>query len=133
MLRTLVAKRLTVSRRNMQSITKLLGDVPTYKSRDELPPPKITKSEEEWKKQFKTDLQYTVLRKQGTEYAFSGVYHDHKDKGVYKCAGCGTPLFKSEAKYEPIFFRTLTRIIRFDSGCGWPSFFEPITKERYVF
>jgi peptide-methionine (R)-S-oxide reductase len=72
---------------------------------------KIVKSDAEWRAQL-TPEQYRVLRKHGTEGAFTGEYHDSKAPGVYRCAGCGTPLFRSETK--------------FDSGTGWPSFFVPI-------
>ncbi|HSE95401.1 MAG TPA: peptide-methionine (R)-S-oxide reductase MsrB [Methylomirabilota bacterium] len=72
---------------------------------------RVTKSDAEWR-QVLTPEQYRVLRRHGTERAFSGEYHDCKDAGVYRCAGCGQPLFGSETK--------------FDSGTGWPSFFAPI-------
>ncbi|MHB1306235.1 MAG: peptide-methionine (R)-S-oxide reductase MsrB [Limisphaerales bacterium] len=68
---------------------------------------KVEKSEEEWKKVLGPE-QFRVLREKGTERAFTGKYWNHKEKGAYKCAGCGAMLFSSEAK--------------FDSGCGWPSF-----------
>lgn len=70
-----------------------------------------TMSEADWKSKL-SPMQYHVLREKGTERAFTGKYWNTKEPGIYKCAGCGTPLFKSDAK--------------FDSGCGWPSFFEPI-------
>lgn len=71
---------------------------------------KVTKTDEEWKQEL-TPEQYRVLRQKGTERAFSA---DSKSKGegVYKCAGCGTELFESDTK--------------FDSGCGWPSFYQPV-------
>ncbi len=64
-------------------------------------------SDEEWKKKL-TPEQYRVLRKKGTEPAFTGKYYNHKEDGAYMCAACGEPLFHSEHKY--------------DSGSGWPSF-----------
>lgn len=75
---------------------------------------KIEKTDAEWKKEL-TPEQYHVLRDKGTERAFSGEYAETHDEGVFKCAGCGNPLFQAEAK--------------FDSGTGWPSFYEPIAKE----
>ena len=74
---------------------------------------KIQKSEEEWKKTL-TPEQYHVLREKGTERPFTGEYADTHDDGMYRCAGCGNPLFSSDTKYE--------------SGSGWPSFYEPVTK-----
>lgn len=73
------------------------------------------KTEEEWQKELNKE-QYKVLRLKGTEMAFSGKYWDSKEKGTYKCAGCGTPLFTSETK--------------FDSSCGWPSFFTPLEENN---
>ena len=71
---------------------------------------KVQRTEEEWRKQL-TAEQFRVLRQKGTERAFTGAYWDSHDPAVYVCAGCGAPLFSSEAK--------------FDSGTGWPSFTEP--------
>ena len=77
----------------------------------------IQKSEEEWRKEL-DPVQYKILREKGTEYAFSGEYFNHKEKGTYLCAGCGNELFESDSKY--------------DSGCGWPSFFEPMENTKIV-
>ena len=68
------------------------------------------KSDKEWKKELSKE-QFRVLRLKGTEQAFTGKFWNHKEKGTYKCAGCGIALFESDTK--------------FDSGCGWPSFFTP--------
>ncbi|RUA10249.1 MAG: peptide-methionine (R)-S-oxide reductase [Flavobacteriia bacterium] len=68
---------------------------------------KVNKTDAEWRAEL-TDMEYQVLRKAATERAFSSDLLDNKQKGTYVCAGCGTPLFKSEHK--------------FDSGTGWPSF-----------
>jgi peptide-methionine (R)-S-oxide reductase len=72
---------------------------------------KVVKTEAEWRKQM-TEMQYHVTRQKGTERAFTGKYWNHKGKGVYTCSACGVDLFVSDAK--------------FDSGCGWPSFFQPL-------
>jgi peptide-methionine (R)-S-oxide reductase len=72
------------------------------------------RSDAEWKKKLSPE-QYEVLRRKGTERAFTGRYYNSKDKGVYRCAGCGNPLFDSETK--------------FDSGTGWPSYYQPISAD----
>ena len=82
---------------------------------------KLDFTENEWRQRLKQE-QYRILREEGTERAFSSPLHEDKRKGLYKCAGCGTPLFESEMK--------------FDSGTGWPSFFDTLpgvfeTKKDY--
>ena len=74
----------------------------------------VQTTDEEWRERLSPE-QYAVLRKQATEPAFSGKYAFTKDAGMYKCAGCGADLFASDTK--------------FDSGTGWPSFFEPAVAE----
>lgn len=74
---------------------------------------KIQLSEEEWKARL-TEDQFYVLRKKGTERAFTGDYWNHKEKGTYVCAACGAPLFSSNTKFK--------------SGTGWPSFYKPINE-----
>ncbi|MEK7341685.1 MAG: peptide-methionine (R)-S-oxide reductase MsrB [Candidatus Binatota bacterium] len=76
---------------------------------------KIRKTDEEWRQQL-TPEQYHVCRQKGTERAFTGAYCDSKEKGVYRCVCCGNELFDSETK--------------FDSGTGWPSFWDPVAEEN---
>ena len=76
---------------------------------------KVVKSETEWKKQLSKE-QFDVTRKAGTEYAFSGKLWNHHGDGLYHCVCCNTPLFDSKTKFE--------------SGTGWPSFWEPLAKEN---
>ncbi len=80
-------------------------------------PNPLPRTDAEWKKVL-TPEQYRVMREKGTERAFTGKYWETKTPGIYKCAACGEPLFKSDAK--------------FDSGCGWPSFFEPLDATKVV-
>jgi peptide-methionine (R)-S-oxide reductase len=74
----------------------------------------VHKTDDEWRAQL-SPMQYDVARHAGTERAFSGKYWDQFSDGQYNCIGCGTPLFESKTK--------------FDAGCGWPSYFEPINGE----
>ncbi len=76
---------------------------------------KVTKTEEQWQKEL-TPEQYRVARQKGTERPFTGKYHDNKEKGMYVCVCCGNELFSSNTK--------------FDSGTGWPSFWEPSKREN---
>jgi methionine-R-sulfoxide reductase len=77
--------------------------------------PKLSLSDDEWRKRLSAE-QFRILRSQGTERPFCGTLLDNKRQGVYACTGCGLPLFASEAK--------------FNSGTGWPSFFQPIADEN---
>lgn len=75
----------------------------------------VKKSEAEWREKL-TPEQFEVCRKKGTERAFTGKYYNHHEDGVYRCVACGAELFRSDAKY--------------DSGTGWPSFWEPTNKDN---
>lgn len=75
------------------------------------------RTEEEWKYEL-TAMEYSVLRQNGTEPAFSGTYTDTETQGTYECRGCGAELFTSRAKFH--------------SGCGWPSFYEPNKSDAVV-
>ncbi len=77
----------------------------------------INKSNDEWRKEL-SPVQFNILREKGTERPFTGEYDDLFDEGTYSCAACGTELFKSKTKYN--------------SGCGWPAFYEPATNENIV-
>ncbi len=74
---------------------------------------RVSKTDEEWRKQL-TPEQFHITREKGTERAFTGKYHNHKERGIYQCVGCGNDLFSSEVK--------------FDSGTGWPSFWKPVSE-----
>jgi len=76
---------------------------------------KVVKTDEEWRALLSPE-QYHITREKGTERAFTGEYWENKRKGVYHCVGCDLPLFRSDAKY--------------DSGTGWPSFWEPIDRKH---
>ncbi len=78
---------------------------------------KVEKTDEQWREQLAAD-QYEVLRQGGTERPFTGAYVDAKEDGAYCCAACGNELFSSETK--------------FDSGTGWPSFFDPTTTDAVI-
>jgi peptide-methionine (R)-S-oxide reductase len=81
----------------------------------ELPEADLPTTEEGWRDRL-DPLQFEVARRGGTERAFTGIYWDTKDAGTYRCIGCGAPLFSSDTK--------------FDSGTGWPSFWEPLEDDR---
>ncbi|GAB2841360.1 peptide-methionine (R)-S-oxide reductase MsrB [Pseudoduganella ginsengisoli] len=78
---------------------------------------KVTKTDAEWRAMLDT-MQYQVTRHAATERAFTGKYWDHHEHGIYTCVCCGTPLFASDTK--------------FDSGCGWPSYFEALNPDNVI-
>ena len=79
--------------------------------------PRVVKSEQEWRAQLSPD-EYAVLRQAGTERPFTGEYTDTKTTGVYECRACGAELFRSDTKFE--------------SHCGWPSFFDPADSDAVL-
>jgi peptide-methionine (R)-S-oxide reductase len=87
------------------------------KRTEDLPAPVVTKTDAEWREELSPE-EYAVLRKANTERAFTGEYTDNHKVGVYSCRACGTELFRSTEK--------------FDSHCGWPSFFSPLAGDRII-
>jgi peptide-methionine (R)-S-oxide reductase len=79
---------------------------------------KVALSEEEWKKILSPDVYY-IARQKGTERPWTSKFENFKEVGTYFCAACGNPLFKSDTKFE--------------SGCGWPSFYEPVSKASIIY
>lgn len=103
-------------------IISVLAAFSTYAGEEGAMTNKVVKTEQQWKAQL-TREQYHVTRKKGTERPYTGEYWNHKELGIYSCIGCGADLFLSDTK--------------FDSGCGWPSYFKPmndtvITEHRDV-
>ena len=88
---------------------------PAYSNKDSS---KVTMSDEEWRKILPADI-YQVARQKGTERPYSSPLENIKDKGTYYCAVCGNALFVSDTKFE--------------SGCGWPSFYQPISKGSIIY
>ena len=88
---------------------------PVYSTTDNS---KVTMSEDAWKKILPPDV-FSIARMKGTERAWSSKFENFKETGTYYCAACGNPLFKSDTKFE--------------SGCGWPSFYDPISKGSIIY
>jgi peptide-methionine (R)-S-oxide reductase len=97
-------------------INQMMSDS-TKNSKGENMENKVVKTEEEWKKEL-TPEEYHVLREKGTERAFTGKYDHFFEMGIYKCAACGNELFSSDKKY--------------DSGCGWPSYWTALAKDKVI-
>jgi len=99
-------------------ISNKYSDIDTINSKEKAMEQKIIKTEEEWKKEL-TPEEYNILREKGTERPFTGKYWNYFEDGIYVCAACGTELFASDTKFE--------------SGCGWPSYFQPIDSSRIIY
>ncbi len=97
---------------NMDTVKK---NNPVYSTSNKA---KVEMTDEEWKKILPADV-YQIARQKGTERPYTSIFDNFKETGTFYCAACGNPLFKSDAK--------------FDSGCGWPSFYEPISKESIIY
>jgi peptide methionine sulfoxide reductase msrA/msrB len=90
----------------------------TEKKGEDMERYKVSRTEEEWSKKL-PPLNYKILREGGTERPFTGIYNDLYEDGLYRCFACGSPLFRSETK--------------FNHGCGWPSFTNPVSKDSIVY
>jgi peptide-methionine (R)-S-oxide reductase len=104
-----------LSKNKSEKMDSLKKNNPVYSTTDT---GQVNLSEEEWKKILAPDV-YSIARMKGTERPWSSKFENFKEKGIYYCAACGNPLFKSDTK--------------FDSGCGWPSFYEPVSKTSIIY
>jgi peptide-methionine (R)-S-oxide reductase len=100
---------------NKKTMDSLKKENPVYSRTDSS---KAEMTDDQWKKVL-TPEQYRVARQKGTERPFTSAFENSKEVGTFYCAACGNPLFKSDAKFE--------------SGCGWPSFYEPINKAAIIY
>lgn len=98
-----------------ESMEKMQNNNPVYSKDDRS---KINLNEKDWKEILPADV-YHIAREKGTERPFTGKYNEHSEKGLYRCAACGNALFSSDGK--------------FNSSCGWPSFFEPVEKGSILY
>jgi peptide-methionine (R)-S-oxide reductase len=105
----------TSEKKQEKNITMTKKENPVYSKTDST---KVNMSEEEWKKVLPPDIYY-IARQKGTERPWTSRFEKFYEAGTYYCAACGNPLFKSDTK--------------FDSGCGWPSFYEPISKGSIIY
>ncbi len=103
------------SKLNSLKMDSIKKNNPVYSNTDTS---KVALTEDEWKKILPGDV-YQIARQKGTERPWTSKYEDFFDKGTYYCAACGNALFKSDTKFE--------------SGCGWPSFYEPISKSSIIY
>jgi peptide-methionine (R)-S-oxide reductase len=103
----------TVTKKHTMDSTK--NNNPVFSKTDTS---KVVLKEDEWKKVL-TAEQFFIARQKGTERPYTSKYENFKEVGIFYCAACGNPLFKSDAKFE--------------SGCGWPSFYEPISKSAIIY
>ncbi|PWT73902.1 MAG: peptide-methionine (R)-S-oxide reductase [Bacteroidetes bacterium] len=105
-----------------QTSTKLQTNMDTTKKQNPVyshtDSSKVNLSDDEWKKILPKDV-YNIARQKGTERPWTSPFEQSKEIGTYYCAVCGNPLFRSDTKFE--------------SGCGWPSFYEPISKESIIY
>ena len=112
---TLLISQCTYSQNGKKTNTMEEKKNPVYSRTDT---GKVNLTDAEWKNLLPEDV-YGIAREKGTEWAFTGKYWNAKDKGTYYCAACGNPLFVSDTKFE--------------SGCGWPSFYQPISKTSVIY
>jgi peptide-methionine (R)-S-oxide reductase len=113
-----ILKRLVIGRGTWAAAPRRsVGDMKRTDMKNTEPEPSVLKSDAQWREQL-TPAEYAVLRKAATEPAFTGELTDNKRTGIYRCRACGSELFRSDAKFE--------------SHCGWPSFFTPLAGDSVI-